>query len=83
MIAWYRLHRYAWYRYSAIVRLTVDGIVGNKTLGKINSVDGEWLFKRIWEMRLNFYNSIVKNHPSQKVFLQGWLNRLHSIVYHG
>ena len=63
--------------------LTVDGIVGNKTLGKINSVDGEWLFKRIWEMRLNFYNSIVKNHPSQKVFLQGWLNRLHSIVYHG
>ena len=30
--------------------LKVDGIVGSKTLGKINSVDGEWLFKRIWEM---------------------------------
>ena len=63
--------------------LKVDGIVGSKTLGKINSVDGEWLFKRIWEMRLNYYNKIVKNNPSQKVFLQGWLNRLYSTVYHG
>lgn len=63
--------------------LKVDGIVGSKTLGKINSVDGEWLFKRIWEMRLNHYNKIVKKNPSQKVFLQGWLNRLHSTVYHG
>ena len=56
--------------------LKVDGIVGSKTLGKINSVDGEWLFKRIWEMRLNYYNKIVKNNPSQKVFLKGWMNRL-------
>ena len=63
--------------------LKVDGIVGSKTLGKINSVDGEWLFKRIWELRLNYYNKIVKNNPSQKVFLQGWLNRLYSTVYHG
>ena len=26
---------------------------------------------------------IVKKNPLQKVFLQGWLNRLHSTVYHG
>lgn len=24
VIAWYRLHRYAWYRYSAIVNLEID-----------------------------------------------------------
>ena len=29
VIAWYRLHRYAWYRYSAIVRIDSDTLREN------------------------------------------------------
>lgn len=33
------------------------------------------LSKMLIIKRLNFYESIVKSRPSQKVFLRGWLRR--------
>ena len=63
--------------------LTADGIVGNKTLSYINSNNQEEIFKKIWNRRKIFYESLVKNNPSQKVFLKGWMNRLNTFKFQG
>ena len=65
----------------ALFGLKQDGIVGNKTISCINSQNQEEVFKRIWNRRKQFYESIVKNNPSQKVFLKGWMNRLNSFKF--
>ena len=63
--------------------LTADGIVGNKTLSYINSNNQEDIFNKIWNRRKSFYESLVKNNPSQKVFLKGWMNRLNTFKFQG
>ena len=63
--------------------LTSDGIVGNKTISYINSHDQEEVFNKIWNRRKSFYESLVKNNPSQKVFLKGWMNRLNTFKFQG
>ena len=63
--------------------LTADGIVGNKTISYINSHDQEEVFNKIWNRRKQFYESLVKNNPSQKVFLKGWMNRLNTFKFQG
>ena len=63
--------------------LTADGIVGNKTISYINSHDQEEVFNKIWNRRKSFYYSLVANNPSQKVFLNGWMNRLNTFKFQG
>ena len=63
--------------------LTADGIVGNKTISYINSHDQEEIFNKILNRRKQFYESLVKNNPSQKVFLKGWMNRLNTFKFQG
>ena len=59
-----------------IVGCKPDGIVGPITLSMINTADPESLHDRIWKARQQFYINIVKRNPSQKVFMNGWMNRL-------
>lgn len=58
-----------------------DGIAGPITLSKINSSNSMELFDRIWNARKQFYVNIVKRNPSQKVFMNGWMNRLGMFKY--
>lgn len=58
-----------------------DGIVGPKTLSAIKSANPKELHERLWQARYQFYHSLVKKNPSQKVFLKGWLNRLEHFKY--
>lgn len=58
-----------------------DGIVGPITISLINSSDSEHLFQRIWDARKQFYVNIVKRNPTQKVFMNGWMNRLGMFKY--
>ena len=64
-----------------IVGCKPDGIVGSITLSLINAADSESLFDRIWKARQQFYINIVKRSPSQKVFMNGWMNRLNVFKY--
>lgn len=58
-----------------------DGIAGPITLSLINTSDPKSLFDRIWDARKQFYTNIVKKNPSQKVFMNGWMNRLHMFKF--
>lgn len=59
-----------------IVGCKPDGICGPITLSMINTSDPKSLFDRILSARKQFYTNIVKKNPSQKVFMNGWMNRL-------
>ena len=60
-----------------------DGIIGPKTLAAINSANPRELFDRLWQARKQFYLNIVKRDPTQKEFLNGWMNRLDSFQFAG
>lgn len=64
-----------------LLGVTADGIVGPKTLSALNSQKPEAFFNLIKNRREQFFNTIVKNNPSQKAFLKGWLRRLNSIGF--
>ena len=66
--------------FQKLMNLQADGIVGNITLGVINSANEIDLFNKIWLARKDFFVNIVKNNPSQIKFLAGWLNRLYDNV---
>lgn len=59
-----------------IVGVKPDGIAGPKTLAAINGADAKELFDRIMAARRQFFVNIVKRNPNQKVFINGWMNRL-------
>lgn len=63
-------------RVQEIIGAKPDGIAGPITLSLINSSDPKMLFDRIKAARNQFYINIVKKNPSQKVFMNGWMNRL-------
>lgn len=64
-----------------ILGVKADGIVGNKTITALNSVDAQSFFLQLKKRREEFLNDIVKKDPSQKVFLKGWLRRLNAIGF--
>lgn len=63
------------------VRVEVDGAVGPKTLSALcQCLDLKGNVNLISEIYCNqreaYYKAIVENNPSQKVFWNGWMNRL-------
>lgn len=63
--------------------IDVDGAIGPKTLtayeqiiSSNNIID---LANTYNIVRLSFYNAIVANNPKQKVFYNGWMNRLNKV----
>lgn len=56
-----------------------DGVVGPKTLAKLNGLDQQALFNTLWQQRKNFLQGIANGKNS--VFLAGWLRRLNSVRY--
>ena len=64
-----------------ILGVTIDGIVGRKTLEAINSYpDQHKLFRLLWAERKAYFERLATK-PTQKKFLKGWLNRLDGIQY--
>jgi lysozyme family protein len=61
------------------LQVTVDGDIGPKTLAAAKSADQIELGKKLLEVRKNFFLAIVARDPSQKKFLNGWLNRIEQI----
>lgn len=66
-------------RIQSLFGLKADGIVGEKTLAKLNGLDQQALFNTLWNQRKTFYQGIGKGTNS--VFLKGWLRRLECVKY--
>ena len=56
--------------------LIVDGIIGNKTLEAINSINPEAFLKEYHELQRTFYKNLAARDSTQEDFLKGWLNRV-------
>lgn len=64
-----------------LLGVSVDGIVGPKTIAAINMADQRDLFARIRTARIAFVEDIVRRNPSQSRFLRGWKNRINDIKF--
>ena len=63
-----------------VLGVSIDGIVGPKTLAAINGYHNQKeLFEALWHEREDFFKRIATG--AQKKFLRGWLNRLNGIRY--
>ena len=60
-----------------ILNVSVDGIIGNITLSKINKDNAEDLAVKMLDRTEQHYRSIAKGRLSK--FLKGWLNRNNSL----
>jgi len=57
--------------------LTVDGIIGSKTLKAYNKCKHkDDIYTMLNMLQARRYIEIVENNPKQKVFLRGWLRRV-------
>ena len=61
--------------------IVADGIFGSGSLAAVNAHDPKALFDGLKQKRLDKYNRIVENNPSQQRFIKGWINRLNSIEF--
>lgn len=52
--------------------ISVDGLIGNKTITEIQSLNEPALLISICKEQGDFYKAIVTKNPSQKKFLKGW-----------
>ena len=57
-------------------KLVVDGIIGRASVAAINSIDADKLFQMSTKYRGERFYSIANSYTSQRIFLDGWLNRL-------
>ena len=69
--------KYAITKVQKLLGLKVDGIVGEKTIAKINSYNGKELFIQLWKLRESF----IKGLNNYNTFGKGWLRRLNGIQY--
>ena len=60
--------------------LTADGIVGPKTLARLNREDKEATFDKLWYMRFDWLLDIAQLRNNKK-YLKGWLKRLSTMHF--
>ncbi len=64
------------------LKVEMDGVVGNRTLYAINNcIDQHNLFYRLKVARYAHLYRIVGHRPANKVFLEGWLNRVRDLKF--
>ena len=64
-----------------LLRVTEDGVVGNVTIARLNSLDAKILFDDIKKLRLEYIDEICRKRPQNIKFRNGWVRRLNNITY--
>lgn len=65
----------------SVLGLTVDGIVGEKTIAAVNSKVPKYLFAKLRQARLDFIDRICKSRPQNKKYRNGWIIRINGIKF--
>jgi lysozyme family protein len=65
---------------AAGTQVVEDGVIGPITLAAINKADPTDLLAALKSEAAGYYRLIAQANPSQKKFLDGWLNRAYDIV---
>lgn len=58
------------------VEVKIDGVLGDETLKKMNTMDSELIYKIFLDNREQRYRDIVAADSTQEKFLSGWLRRV-------
>jgi len=64
-----------------VLGVTVDGIVGPKTLAALNKQNPAQFFSRIVAERKAYIDRICASRPIYNKYKRGWLNRLNAIKF--
>lgn len=65
-----------------LLGVTIDGIVGNKTLAAVNEYKDQFkLFQMIRNERTDFIDRICVSRPTNNKFKKGWLNRINDLKF--
>ncbi|WP_289761708.1 glycosyl hydrolase 108 family protein [Duncaniella muris] len=64
-----------------VLGVTVDGVVGPKTLAALNKQNPAQFFARIVAERKAYIDRICTSRPTNNKYKRGWLNRLNAIKF--
>ena len=64
-----------------LLNVTVDGIVGPKTIAAVNSRNPRELFDMIKIARFDFIEDICRKRPANNKFKRGWINRINDLLF--
>lgn len=64
-----------------VLGVTIDGVVGTKTIAALNAQNPKVLFDKIMKERIAFIDRICVSRPANGKFKKGWLNRLNAIRF--
>jgi len=64
-----------------ILMVKDDGIVGQKTIDAVNGANQRWLHEKIRMAKLDFIYNLIKSHPEQERFKNGWIRRINEYKF--
>ena len=64
----------------SVIGTKADGIIGEKTLQKLNSLDFGYFQPAFTVAKISHYLAIIKKRPTNKKYLYGWIIR--ALEYH-
>ena len=64
-----------------LLGVTVDGIVGPKTIAAVNARNPRELFDMIKIARFDFIEDICRKRPANNKFKRGWMNRINDLRF--
>ncbi len=64
----------------SIIGVKTDGIIGEQTLNKLNSLDFGYFQPAFTVGKISHYIAIIQKHPTNKKYIYGWIIR--ALEYH-
>ncbi len=64
-----------------ILAVVDDGRVGVRTIAAVNQANQKWLHEKIRLAKLQYISDLIKAHPEQERFKNGWVRRINEYQF--